>query len=204
VSWHDSTLMVFTSYVIIVSSVTWLLLWSAVVEGIKSKKDTVVDARSNSDAIAQNSFKNSTELEARVREAATFKAELMAKQEEIAALKAGLSRADTAVINEAIADFFIAYEFERRREEGSSSNALDGMLQPMEQLLAAACLVKGYPNPGERFVDQPAGTCKVFKTEPAGSPELKGTIKVVRSPWVGFMVNGKLKVIVACNISVYA
>jgi hypothetical protein len=71
-------------------------------------------------------------------------------------------------------------------------------------LFAAASLVNGAPNPGDRFIDQSAGTCKVFKTELTSDAALKGTIKVVRSPWVGFMANGKLKVITASNVSVYA
>jgi hypothetical protein len=65
-------------------------------------------------------------------------------------------------------------------------------------------LVKGAPTPGERFVDQPAGSCKVFKTELSSEAAMKGTIMAVRSPWVGFMANGKLKVIIASNVSVYA
>ena len=145
-----------------------------------------------------------SELEARIREAAAFKAELEAKHAEIAALKSGLNRTDAAELNEAIAQLYVGFEFERGRAEGDFAQVLAGLSESVDSLFTAAALVKGAPKPGERFVDQPAGSCKVFKTEVTSDAALKGTIKVVRSPWVGFMANGKLKIVTASNVSVYA
>ena len=144
------------------------------------------------------------DLDSRIREAAAFKAELEAKHAEIAALKSGLNRTDAAELNEAIAQLYIDFEFERGRAEGDFAKILAGLLESVDSLFTAAALVKGAPTPGERFVDQPAGSCKVFKTELTSDAALKGRIKDVRSPWVGFMANGKFKVITASNISVYA
>lgn len=203
VSCYDSSLCANISYCMMLVGVIWLLFWASSNERITKGESLVTNERpSTPPTPAVHDFR--PELEARIREAAEFRAELAAKQDEIATLKAGLNRTDTSELNEAIADFFVAFEFERSRAEGSTSEALQSLQQPFEHLFSAASLIKGYPNPGERFVDQPAGSCKVFKTEPATSPDQKGTIKVVRSPWVGFMVNEKLKVVVASNISVYA
>jgi hypothetical protein len=144
------------------------------------------------------------ELESRISEAVDFKAELQAKGSEIAALKSSLNRTETAELNEAIAQLCVGFEFERGRAEGEFAQVLAGLSESVDALFVAAALVKGAPAPGERFVDQPAGSCKVFKTELTSDATLKGTIKAVRSPWVGFMANGKLKVITASNVSVYA
>jgi hypothetical protein len=145
-----------------------------------------------------------SELAARIREAAAFKVELEAKNAEIAALKSGLNRSDTTELNEAIAQLHVGFEFERGRADGEFAQVLAGLSESVDSLFTAAALIKGAPTPGERFVDQPAGSCKVFKTELTSDAALKGTIKAVRSPWVGFMANGKLKVITASNVSVYA
>ncbi len=144
------------------------------------------------------------DLEARIREASEFKAELEARRTEIAALKSGLNRTDSAELNEAIAQLYIDFEFERGRAEGEFAQVMAGLSESVDSLFTAASLVKGAPNPGDRFIDQPAGSCKVFKTEPTSDAALKGTIKIVRSPWVGFMANGKLKIITSSNVSVYA
>jgi hypothetical protein len=144
------------------------------------------------------------ELESRISEAVDFKAELQAKGAEIAALKSGLNRTDAVDLNEAIAQLYVGFEFERGRAEGEFAQVLAALSESVDSLFTAAALIKGAPTPGERFVDQPAGSCKVFKTELTSDAALKGTIKAVRSPWVGFMANGKLKVITASNVSVYA
>jgi hypothetical protein len=185
-------------------SLIWLLIWASY-QSNSSREHRLV-AAPRQDVIFNDSelIKVRLELDARIREAAAFKAELEAKHAEIAALKSGLNRTDAAELNEAIAQLFIDLEFERGRAEGDSAQILAGLLDSVNGLFTAAALVKGAPTPGERFVDQPAGSCKVFKTELTSDVALKGTIKAVRSPWVGFMANGKLKIITASNISVYA
>jgi hypothetical protein len=80
---------------------------------------------------------------------------------------------------------------------------LTGLAESVDVLFSAAALIKGFPKSGERFVDQPAGSCKVFKTEFTTDAALKGRIKDVRSPWVGFNLDGKLKVVTPSNVSVY-
>jgi hypothetical protein len=194
----------FISYSLMIAGVFWLLLWADAIDAKGPRSNECVGQSVDETSLANEIKALRSELQARILEASAFKAELEAKHSEIAALRAGQNRTDSAELNEAIAQLYIAFEFERGRAEGEFRQILAGLMESVDSLFAAAALVKGAPAPGARFVDQPAGACKVFKTEPAGSPELKGTIKVVRSPWVGFMVNGKLKVIVASNISVYA
>ena len=198
VFFFDNNLVCFFAFLFLTLGVLGLLMWASEDEKVLSTETA---------AITPVPFKKSdvsAELESRIREAADFKAELEAKRAEIAALKSGLNRTDAAELNEAIAQLYIDFEFERGRAEGDFSKILAGLLESVDSLFAAAALVKGAPTPGERFVDQPAGSCKVFKTELTTDAALKGRINVVRSPWVGFMANGKLKVITASNVSVYA
>jgi len=198
VFFFDNDLMSFFAFLFLTFGVLGLLLWASKAEKVLSTETA---------AITPVPFKKSdfsAELEARIREAAAFKAELEAKRAEIAALKSGLNRTDAAELNEAIAQLYIDFEFERRRAEGDFAQVLAGLSELVDGLFAAAALVKGAPTPGERFVDQPAGSCKAFKTELTSDVALKGTIMTVRSPWVGFMANGKLKIITASNVSVYA
>ena len=194
----------FFSYSLMIAGVFWLLLWADanVAKGARSNESIVQPVVETSLANEIKALRS--ELQARIREASAFKADLKAKDSEIAALRAGQNRTDSAELNEAIAQLYIDFEFERGRAEGDFAQVLAGLSESLGGLFAAAALVKGAPNPGERFVDQPAGSCKVFKTELTSDVALKGTIKVVRSPWVGFMANGKLKIITASNVSVYA
>jgi hypothetical protein len=201
VAFTDNPAASFISYLLMVAGTFSLLLWSSAVDGlVRHAPLPVVKSGDKS----SHEVEVSSELEARIREAAAFKAELVAKHAEIAALKSGLNRTDTAELNEAIAQLYVGFEFERGRAKGEFAQVLAGLSESVDGLFAAAALVKGSPTPGERFVDQPAGSCKVFKTELTSDAALKGTIKDVRSPWVGFMANGKLKVITASNVSVYA
>lgn len=187
-----------------IAGVFWLLLWADTndAKGARSNERTVQPVDETS--LANEIKVLRSELQVRIREAAQFKVELEAKRAEIAALKSGLNRSDATELNEAIAQLYVGIEFERGRAEGEFAQVLAGLSESVDSLFAAAALVKGAPNPGERLVDQPAGSCKVFKTELTSEAALKGTIKVVRSPWIGFMANGKLKVITASNVSVYA
>lgn len=194
----------FVSYLMIIAGVFWLLLWAYAVDAKLplSNERLVSSVEGSSVAIEIKAVRS--ELEARIREAAAFKAELESKHAEIALLKSGLNRSDSTELNETIAQLYVGIEFERGRADGEFAQVLAGLSESVDSLFAAAFLVKGAPNPGDRFIDQPAGSCKVFKTELTSDAALKGTIKVVRSPWVGFMANGKLKVITASNVSVYA
>ena len=197
---HDNDFTLFASFLSFVLSFLLLLVWATTIDRASSMACRADLEIPNNRPIGVGS----ADLEARVREAAQFKAELEAKREEISALKAGLNRTDAAELNEAIAQLYVGIEFERGRAEGEFAQVLAGLSESVDGLFAAASLVKGAPNPGDRFIDQPAGSCKVFKTELTSDAALKGTIKVVRSPWVGFMANGKLKIITASNVSVYA
>ncbi len=186
------------AYFLITFGFAGLLWWATRIDEAKTSRRELLASRQPATILVKD------ELEARIREAAQFKAELEAKRAEIAALKSGLNRSDATELNEAIAQLYVGIEFERGRAEGEFAQVLAGLSESVDSLFAAAALVKGAPTPGERFVDQPAGSCKVFKTELTSDAALKGTIKVVRSPWVGFLANGKLKVITASNVSVYA
>lgn len=192
------------SVILLAMSIAWLLIWASFEGGTTGVLRSPSLAQPRVNPAQVELVKVRTELESRIREASEFKAELEAKRAEIAALKSGLNRSDSTELNEAIAQLYIGIEFERGRAEGEFAQVLAGLSESVDSLFAAAALVKGAPTPGERFVDQPAGSCKVFKTELTSDAALKGTIKVVRSPWVGFMANGKLKVITASNVSVYA
>jgi hypothetical protein len=190
--------MSFFAFLSLTFGVLGLLLWASEADKLLSTETAAITP------VPFEKSDVSAELEARIREAAAFKVELEAKHAEIAALKSGLNRSDATELNEAIAQLYVGFEFERGRAEGEFAQVMAGLSESVDSLFAAASLVKGAPNSGDRFIDQPAGSCKVFKTEPTTDASLKGTIKVVRSPWVGFMANGKLKVITASNVSVYA
>jgi hypothetical protein len=204
VAFTDNPAASFISYLLMVAGTFSLLLWSSAVdERVRHVPLSVVKSGDKPTCEVEHPDVRA-ELGARIREAAAFKAELEAKRAEIAALKSGLNRTDAAELNEAIAQLYIDFEFERGRAEGDFAQVLAGLSESLDGLFAAAALVKGAPTPGERFVDQPAGSCKAFKTELTSDVALKGTIMTVRSPWVGFMANGKLKIITASNVSVYA
>ena len=203
VAWIEVPAVCFSAFILLTLGVLWLLVWATKCDHVPSHRLGVISApivASNT----ENEFRLNVELEARIREVAAFKSELESKHAEIAVLKSGLNRSDSTELNEAIAQLYVGFEFERGRAEGEFAQVLAGLSESVDSLFAAASLLKGAPNPGDRFIDQPAGSCKVFKTELTSDASLKGTIKVVRSPWVGFMANGKLKVITASNVSVYA
>jgi hypothetical protein len=185
-------------------SIIWLLVWASFDVNSTRLSRSPELPRHDIGSCEVELVRLRAELESRISEAADFKAELEAKRAEIAALKSGLNRTDAAELNEAIAQLYVGFEFERGRAEGEFAQVLTGLSESVDSLFTAAALIKGAPTPGERFVDQPAGSCKVFKTELTSDAALKGMIKAVRSPWVGFMANGKLKVITASNVSVYA
>ena len=197
VFFFDNYLVCFFAFLFLTLGVLGLLMWASEDEKVFSTETAVITH------VPFRKSDVSAELESRIREAAAFKAELEAKRAEIAALKSGLNRTDAAELNEAIAQLYIDFEFERGRAEGDFAQVLAGLSELVDGLFAAAALVKGAPTPGERFVDQPAGSCKAFKTELTSDVALKGAIMTVRSPWVGFMANGKLKIITASNVSVY-
>ena len=202
--YFDNPTVSFVSYLLMITGILGLLLWADAIDTKMPRSKELIAQSDEESSLAIEIKALRSELEARIREAAAFKTELDAKRAEIAALKSGLNRTDAEELNEAIAQLYIDLEFERGRAEGDFAQILAGLLESVDGLFTAAALVKGAPTPGERFVDQPAGSCKVFKTELTSDAALKGRIKDVRSPWVGFMANGKFKVITASNISVYA
>lgn len=204
VAFSQSDILLFVSYVLLVLGVSLLLFWAWEEGKRKSSAQNFVPSSSSIRSEAESIVALRDELSSRIREVAEFKAELEMKRAQIDALKAGINRTEDAELNESIAQLYISLEFERGRADGEFAQILSGLSEPVDALLSAAGLVKGVPAPGQRFIDQPAGSCKVFKTELTSDAALKGTIKAVRSPWVGFMANGKLKVITASNVSVFA
>lgn len=200
----ESPYISLAAYLLIVLGVFWLLLWADSIDGKVHGSHGRVDKPVAESSLALELAAARSELEARIREVAEFKAEMDAKRGQVDALKAEINRTDTAELNEAISQLYVDLEFERGRAVGKFAEVLAGLSQSVEGIFTAAALVKGSPIPGERFVDQAAGSCKVFKTELTSDATLKGTIKEVRSPWVGFMANGKMKIITASNVSVYA
>lgn len=204
VAFNQSDILLFVSYVLLVLGVSLLLIWANEEGESKSSALHVVPSAGSISSESQSIEALRHDLASRIREVAEFKAELEAKRVQIDALKSGLNRTEVTELNESIAQLYISLEFERGRADGEFALILSGLSESFDALFAAAALVKGAPAPGERFVDQPAGSCKVFKTELTPDASLKGTIKAVRSPWVGFMANGKLKVITPSNVSVYA
>jgi len=203
VAWIEVPVVCFSAFILLTLGVLWLFIWATKCDRVPTHRLSLVSSPVVASNI-ENESRLNVELEARIREAAQFKAELEAKRAEIAVLKSGLNRSDATELNEAIAQLYIDFEFERGRAEGEFAQVMAGLSESVVSLFTAASLVKGAPNPGDRFIDQPAGSCKVFKTEPTSDAALKGTIKIVRSPWVGFMANGKLKIITSSNVSVYA
>jgi len=203
VAWIEVPVVCFSAFILLTLGVLWLFIWATKCDRVPTHRLSLVSSPVVASNI-ENESRLNVELEARIREAAQFKAELEAKRAEIAVLKSGLNRSDATELNEAIAQLYIDFEFERGRAEGEFAQVMAGLSESVVSLFTAASLVKGAPNPGDRFIDQPAGSCKVFKTEPTSDAALKGTIKIVRSPWVGFMANGKLKIITSSNVSGYA
>ena len=145
----DSDLVCMLAYFLLIFGVFGLLYWAGLVDVSVSTRLSV-PVLSNSDR--SNLIKD---MEARIREAAEFKTELEAKRAEIAALKSGLNRTDAIELNDAIAQLYVAFEFERGRAAGEFAQVLTGLSEPVEGLFSVAALVKGVPIPGERFVDQP-------------------------------------------------
>jgi len=204
VAFNQSDILLFVSYVLLVLGVSLLLFWATEEGKRKPSALHVVPSAGSISSEAQSIEALRHDLASRIREIAEFKAELEAKRVQIDDLKSGLNRTEAAELNESIAQLYISLAFERGRAEGELALILSGLSESVDILFSAAGLVKGAPTPGERFIDQPAGSCKVFKTELTSDAALKGTIKAVRSPWVGFMANGKLKIITSSNVSVYA
>jgi hypothetical protein len=140
VSFKQNDILTFVSYVLLVLGVSLLLVWAT------SEDKRITSRRPNNlsgiDILADSSMavKLRLDLDSRIREAAAFKAELEAKRAEIAALKSGLNRTDAAELNEAIAQLYIDFEFERGRAEGDFAHVLAGLSELVDGLFAAAAL----------------------------------------------------------------
>ena len=146
------------------------------------------------------------ELSARVKEAADFKAAIERKNAELDSMRAKLNRKDLAGVNEAVAGLFQSVEFLCERAD-SGKEAADKVLpqiaEAADELIVAAQLEKGRPNPGERLADLPPNSCTIFNRIPAPTPEQKGLLVEVRNSWVGFRSDAQLVIVNPSRVSVY-
>lgn len=146
------------------------------------------------------------ELSARVKEATDFKAAIERKNAELDSMRAKLNRKDLAGVNEAVAALFQSVEFLCERA-ASGKEAADKVLpqiaEAADELIVAAQLEKGRPNPGERLADLPPNSCTIFNRIPAPTPEQKGLLVEVRNSWVGFRSDAQLVIVNPSRVSVY-
>jgi Skp family chaperone for outer membrane proteins len=146
------------------------------------------------------------ELSARVKEAADFKAAIERKNAELDSMRAKLNRKDLAGVNEAVAALFQSVEFLCERA-ASGKEAADKVLpqiaEAADELIVAAQLEKGRPNPGDRLADLPPNSCTIFNRIPSDKPEQKGLLVEVRNSWVGFRSDAQLVIINPSRVSVY-
>ena len=146
------------------------------------------------------------ELSARVKEASDFKAAIERKNAELDSMRAKLNRKDLAGVNEAIAALFQSVEFLCERA-ASGKEAADKVLpqiaEAADELIVAAQLEKGRPNPGDRLADLPPNSCTIFNRIPAPTPEQKGQLVDVRNCWVGFRSDAQLVIVNPSRVSVY-
>lgn len=146
------------------------------------------------------------ELSARVKEAADFKAAIERKNAELDSMRAKLNRKDLAGVNEAVASLFQSVEFLCERAASGKEPAdkvLPQIAEAADELIAAAQLEKGRPNPGERLADLPPNSCTIFNRIPAPTPEQKGLLVEVRNSWVGFRSDAQLVIVNPSRVSVY-
>jgi Skp family chaperone for outer membrane proteins len=146
------------------------------------------------------------ELSARVKEASDFKAAIERKNAELDSMRAKLNRKDLAGVNEAVAALFQSVEFLCERA-ASGKEAADKVLpqiaEAADELIVAAQLEKGRPNPGDRLADLPPNSCTIFNRIPAEKPEQKGLLVEVRNSWVGFRSDAQLVIVNPSRVSVY-
>lgn len=146
------------------------------------------------------------ELSARVKEAADFKAAIERKNAELDSMRAKLNRKDLAGVNEAVAALFQSVEFLCERAASGKETAdkvLPQIAEAADELIIAAQLEKGRPNPGDRLADLPPNSCTIFNRIPAPTPEQKGLLVEVRNSWVGFRSDAQLVIVNPSRVSVY-
>ena len=146
------------------------------------------------------------ELSARVKEAADFKAAIERKNAELDSMRAKLNRKDLAGVNEAVAALFQSVEFLCERAASGKEDAakvLPQIAEAADELIVAAQLEKGRPNPGDRLADLPPNSCTIFNRIPSDKPEQKGLLVEVRNSWVGFRSDAQLVIINPSRVSVY-
>lgn len=146
------------------------------------------------------------ELSARVKEAADFKVAIERKNAELDSLRAKLNRKDLAGVNEAVAALFQSVEFLCERAASGKEPAdkvLPQVAEAADELIVAAQLEKGRPNPGDRLSDLPPNSCTIFNRIPAPTPEQKGLLVEVRNSWVGFRSDAQLVIVNPSRVSVY-
>ncbi len=146
------------------------------------------------------------DLEARVKEAADFKAAIERKNAELEALRAKLNRKDLVAVNEAVAALYQSVEFLCERASSgkeSPDKVLPQIAEAAEELLVAAQLERGLPKPGDRLADLPPNSCTIFNRIPAPTPEQKGLLVEARNSWVGFRSDAQLVIVNPSRVSVY-
>ena len=146
------------------------------------------------------------ELSARVKEASDFKAAIERKNAELDSMRAKLNRKDLAGVNEAIAALFQSVEFLCERAASgkeASDKVLPQIAEAADELIVAAQLEKGRPNPGDRLADLPPNSCTIFNRIPAPTTEQKGQLVEVRNCWVGFRSDAQLVIVNPSRVSVY-
>ena len=189
----------------LIFGILWLLLYATDQDGRKLSRSAVVPPERLAYEGADVSLLQA-EVAARVKEAADFKVALQRKNEELRHLRASLNRADLKAVNEGVAAFLLAAEFLAKRIEAGKetpAQALPQLMGAVDELLEAAQLKKGLPQPGDRLAELPAQSCTVFAKLEAPTSGQKGQIVEVRNSWVGFMSGEQLVIVSPSRVSVY-
>ena len=109
-------------------------------------------------------------------------------------------------VKEASAALYQSVEFLCERAatgKESSEKVLPQIAEAADELIVAAQLEKGRPNPGDRLADLPPNSCTIFNRIPAPTPEQKGQLVEVRNCWVGFRSDAQLVIVNPSRVSVY-
>ena len=85
----------------------------------------------------------------------------------------------------------------------AAAKVLPQIAEAADELIVAAQLEKGRPNPGDRLADLPPNSCTIFNRIPAPTPEQKGQLVEVRNCWVGFRSDAQLVIVNPSRVSVY-
>lgn len=196
---------------LLIAGILWLMLYAT---DIERRQDLEEKARRTSSAkftaVTAPAELSVTRIEQdlalRVKEASDFKAAIERKNAELDALRSKLNRKDLVAVNEAIAALYQSVEFLCERAatgKESSEKVLPQIAEAADELIVAAQLEKGRPNPGDRLADLPPNSCTIFNRIPAPTPEQKGQLVEVRNCWVGFRSDAQLVIVNPSRVSVY-